>query len=349
MTREHKLALIVGFSLILLVGVLISDHLSRARESRLVEVAADDATSGVAPVPQLPGPFEVLASRTVEPAPDDVRELMRDVLSPGLANADTGAASGPAPLDPIAPPSGNQQTVAQAAPSEPLDEPTVISMDTGPDRDTGLLDAFREIGAEVVNGEIRMPAAATLRKTPEKSEPVQSTLPLPSAPLLIAATPIPTNVKLHPVRPGETLIKVSERYYGDGTLWRKLAEFNKERVGANGVLRSGVTLRIPERSVLTGKAQTARPDADAPAKVNPRNAKPEPKAPKPEIKPGKPKTPAPGPPTYTVKKGDTLGAIASRVLGSSKRAKELIALNRDVISDGDQIIVGMVLKVPETK
>ncbi|MFN7020841.1 MAG: hypothetical protein ACK4WH_05885, partial [Phycisphaerales bacterium] len=35
MTREHKLALIIGFTLVLVVGVLISDHFSKAHEARL--------------------------------------------------------------------------------------------------------------------------------------------------------------------------------------------------------------------------------------------------------------------------------------------------------------------------
>src|SRR5437870_4074014 len=36
-TREHKLALIVGFSLFLVLGVLISDHFSKARQVELVD------------------------------------------------------------------------------------------------------------------------------------------------------------------------------------------------------------------------------------------------------------------------------------------------------------------------
>src|ERR1043165_7928317 len=41
-TREHKLALIVGFSLILLVGVLISDHLSKAKQAKIAPVTTAD-------------------------------------------------------------------------------------------------------------------------------------------------------------------------------------------------------------------------------------------------------------------------------------------------------------------
>ena len=39
MTREQKLALIVGFSLTLLVGILLTDHLSQARVARVDGIA----------------------------------------------------------------------------------------------------------------------------------------------------------------------------------------------------------------------------------------------------------------------------------------------------------------------
>lgn len=38
MTREQKIALILGFALVLVVGVLVSDHLSGAREAQLVDI-----------------------------------------------------------------------------------------------------------------------------------------------------------------------------------------------------------------------------------------------------------------------------------------------------------------------
>jgi nucleoid-associated protein YgaU len=64
-------------------------------------------------------------------------------------------------------------------------------------------------------------------------------------------------------------------------------------------------------------------------------------------KPPAPPPPAPAPPperTYTVKDGDTLGAIASRELGSAARAKDIAALNG--IDDPALIKKGSVLKLP---
>ena len=44
MTREHKLSLVIGFSVMLAVGVLISDHLSSASSARLDGQQADQPT-----------------------------------------------------------------------------------------------------------------------------------------------------------------------------------------------------------------------------------------------------------------------------------------------------------------
>jgi nucleoid-associated protein YgaU len=51
---------------------------------------------------------------------------------------------------------------------------------------------------------------------------------------------------VHRVQPGETLDRISSRYYGDATRWRQIAS-------ANGItdplaLRSGTLLSIPRMS-----------------------------------------------------------------------------------------------------
>lgn len=53
------------------------------------------------------------------------------------------------------------------------------------------------------------------------------------------------------------------------------------------------------------------------------------------------------PATYTVKSGDTLSAIAGKVLGNPNRWSEIYALNRDLIGPNPGLIrVGMTLKIP---
>ena len=74
------------------------------------------------------------------------------------------------------------------------------------------------------------------------------------------------------------------------------------------------------------------------------------------VKPGaQPKAAAPAPAapaespssTYTVQAGDTLSAIAKRLLGNANEYKAIFDANRDQLSDPDKIKVGQVLKIPQ--
>lgn len=55
---------------------------------------------------------------------------------------------------------------------------------------------------------------------------------------------------------------------------------------------------------------------------------------------------AAAPATVTVQSGDSLSAIAGRTLGNADRWREIFDLNRDQISDPNQISAGQVLKLP---
>lgn len=50
--------------------------------------------------------------------------------------------------------------------------------------------------------------------------------------------------------------------------------------------------------------------------------------------------------TYTVKAGDTLGAIAKEHLGSAGAYTKIFELNKDVLTDPDKIKPGQVLRLP---
>jgi nucleoid-associated protein YgaU len=49
---------------------------------------------------------------------------------------------------------------------------------------------------------------------------------------------------------------------------------------------------------------------------------------------------------YTVKKGDTLGAIAKEHLGQASRYKEIFEANRPMLTNPDLIYPGQVLRIP---
>ena len=51
--------------------------------------------------------------------------------------------------------------------------------------------------------------------------------------------------------------------------------------------------------------------------------------------------------TYTVKEGDTLSAIAKRLLGNANDYMEIFNANKDQLTDPDKIKPGQVLKIPQ--
>ena len=55
---------------------------------------------------------------------------------------------------------------------------------------------------------------------------------------------------------------------------------------------------------------------------------------------------APADRTYTVKAGDTLGAIAREHLGNANAYMKIFEANRDQLTDPDKIKPGQVLKIP---
>jgi nucleoid-associated protein YgaU len=51
--------------------------------------------------------------------------------------------------------------------------------------------------------------------------------------------------QFHEVKKGETLWKIAEHYYGDGNLYKKIFEANRDVLNDPNVIRVGQKLRIP--------------------------------------------------------------------------------------------------------
>jgi hypothetical protein len=113
----------------------------------------------------------------------------------------------------------------------------------------------------------------------------------------------------HEVRPGDDLWSLAERYYGDGRDWRKIAAANPTVLtGGPDRLQVGWRLRIPDLD-------------DDPARDGGR--------------------------LVTVRRGDTLSAIAERELGAAARWTDIFHVNRAQLSDPDELAVGMRLMLPQ--
>ncbi len=333
MTRELKLALIVGFSLVLVVMVLVSDHLSKARKAELAPPANEIALAGKIGTP---------TTSTLNP-------------SDGSAIVNPNAIA-----DPLASSTGG---------TDALSQPVVIRQGSGSieNQQLSLEEAARKLGMATKegNGNAMIGVEPTLIKSNELYPPSpisnapsgvtpmgDSGAPAPLSPtkyaptegVKLGVTPSPidtmkqevaaaTNAdKMHKVESGESLYAIAKHYYGNGKYWKQLLEYNKGSLKSENALKLGMKIKVPELAILTGKPS----DSTVATLVDPKIVPAKPVATKTATGKGK---------TYTVQKGDTPGAIAQKALGTSKRARELMDLNK-ITNDGG-LKIGMVLQLPE--
>lgn len=312
MTREIKLALILGSALVLVVGALLSDHMSGASRATLQPIATDSAfENGRAPSSQR----EII----IKPAPQAAQQVFdaAPFTTPAIAlnepREDIFQPLGIAMDRPVASDTSLAMSAdAGAAPTMQLEDAPIDSV-----------AAFREWAerqgvrlVDMANGAPPAVARDTTTRRPEATPARQESQP--------RAEP----AREHVVVKGDSFWKLAERYYGDGSLHAALQKFNESRTGPRGDLLLDSRVLIPSREALTGKPppateQRAEPRRESAPSAAPARAK-----------------------TYTVQKGDTLGVIAQRTMGSSRHWRELYEANKNVIKDPDVLLVGSVLKIP---
>jgi len=331
-TRELKLALIVGFALVLVVTVLISDHLSHARQAELAgNVPTEPIKIAEPPIIAMGDPAPLLSAPA--PAPSSTPD----------APASSPAVPGPAIMDPAGSP-----MVATAHAPDP--EPSIInqgrSAQAGGEH-AALIDSIRNLGGNVENGTIFVspqPALKMVKDKPSQFPVEPAASPRTFGPAPVQAKPAAPADRVHTVVAGDSAFKVAKQYYGDGAAWRKLAAYNK--LDDEAQLKVGDKLNIPSSEALLGKKATAI--AAIPMKVPGAGPHSNDNVTliNPGVRTGPLATKQPAAPTYTVKKGDTLAEIAKHQLGSSKRAREIVQLNKKTLCDPDNIPLGTVLTLP---
>jgi LysM repeat protein len=229
MTRENKLALVIGFGLMLFVGILVSDHFSAQR-------------------------YE----------------------SPDLARTASAGRTGPVDLTPLQMP-------------ERLNSPT-----SGEPVDLG--------GDGASTGAPEQPLQVTIATGDDDAgEPV----------------------RFYKVQPGDTLWKIAAREYGDGSLNKELAEYNRAALADGMRLAVNQQLRLPSLKKLrpTRMAVTESVIAAADAEHTPRKVDSE--------------------RTHTIAKGDTVYRLAQRY---SVKPQAILAANG--IRDAGALKPGQSIKIP---
>lgn len=330
MTREHKLALLVGFSLVLIVGVLISDHFSPARNQ---EVSAGSMSAGtpvkfggsaaglqVAAEPRFDAQLPSTLS-SEPPMPQRLPEQIGSRAEESLASSEIGTGTRPFEMTM----SGGRSGGANGAAPDPL------KSDFEP--------ATGQFGERLARGG---DGALTASPSPDSALNRSTTTIVPPPAPPQGKQYSTGTVTRHTVREGDSVFRIAATHYGDGTLWPRLRDFNRGKIGSEGEIREGVVLELPPKDVLMGTAVMPPPG------VTPQRAQPSgaPAAPAKTDSPQKRGDEAGAHRIYVVKKGDELGTVARETLGSARRWPEIAALNRDVLPDPDQLQTGMKLRIP---
>jgi nucleoid-associated protein YgaU len=247
MNRENKLALVVGFGLILLVGILISDHFSAAQTQKPAALALaveplDSSRwsnpdliayrqSSTTP-PQVTMPEEDAAATPAEPEPAEPAPatLPRpDTDGPGeeamAAEANVTLPPDPGPVvdDPMTAPPPRMHVVREG---ETL---TSICRDE-------LGDADRVFEVAGLN-DLENPDAVI----------VGQRLVLPDG----AAPADPPTPSTYTVREGDNLSTIALRVLGSARRYDELFEANRDKLKTPDHVREGMVLRIPRTDDVT--------------------------------------------------------------------------------------------------
>lgn len=342
MTRELKLALIIGVTFLLGVAVLISDHLSEQRNPALADA--------------LPGEPALVPRAVNEPAV----EPLVDPLVDGRAA-----------------PSGSKLPTDSATPSKPgtprlalgeveeIDEPTTIQQGNGGGIRRGSERSSLPPAAQLVEEPIDGGTQIAPRRLSNRwavseadfSEGVRGSS---------SALGTSSGTRTHTILAGDSAYKLARQYLGDGKYFKQIVDANPKVFGNSGQVKIGSEVVIPslEAARPGAKASPTRladatigkpagTKADKVGKIDSLDtlAKLENQAKQARLdkQASLVKPAALAKASYTVRKGDTLSSIARNQLGSTGRAEEIMRLNKSLIKDPDSLPMGLAILLPNNQ
>ena len=229
MTRENKLALIVGFGLVLFMGILVSDHLSTSRRE---SSASLHMNAGISQKAMVPGQGWLVYGVAQEPP---------SIESVPNVERSTDA---PAPLI------GND-TIPIADPTEHSPHHVVGSGDTLQSickRHYGTATLYIALAQYnripdpnrlALRTRLLLPSAEVLTSsnTPTAAEPTQ--------PTAISVSTEQTDMGAYTVQAGDTLSELAQKLLGSARETDRLYELNRDVLRDQNDLRVGASLRYP--------------------------------------------------------------------------------------------------------
>lgn len=311
MTRETKIGLLVGLAFIIVIGILLSDHLTSTTEPISAPLAKVGATSreGLTTLgrPTVP-------AVTIEPPP--VIEPRRPVITveemKKPAEVTDVIKLGPAPVQPV-----------QPTPFAPTQAPEAGALSGLVNQHAGEL--------EVVGGN----GAAQPKPTPS-----QVVVIVPQEGQTVVSTT--SSFKEYKAQEGDTLNKLAGRFLGKNTAANRdaIMRANPAMKGDPNRIVVGRTYLIPTTATTVANLPLPKNVTNAPT------ASVAPQQPRGTIPVVEQRPQAVGTYWYTVKENDNLWKIASRELGDGNAWTAIKELNKDVLKGGETVRENMRLRLP---
>ncbi len=232
MTRENKLALLVGFVVILVVGILVSDHFSTARSQRPADLLA--ISDPLIERSSDPGRFIDLAPAAPPPLSDSPR------TTAAFPAAGLGPIDRPASVGMADPGSGRLPTLDpavltfhQVRPGESLS--SICMHHYGSETPVDSLARYNDLSDPDlvrVGHRLRIPPIDELTSSGRPAAPA-------------APGGLDADDRTYTIRPGDSLTEIAQRLLGSAGRWHALYELNRPLISDPDEIPAGTVIKIP--------------------------------------------------------------------------------------------------------
>ncbi len=354
MTRETKVGLLVGLGMILLIGIIVSDHLSVVSQQEAADFThfADGAqrtlNGGSAPAT---GPAATVATeqaRQPVPMAHELRQPQGETTTTDLTVEQPRQVSYPQRAYAL-----HERDQGHGTVQDIVTRDRTTSADTDPSHTAAIdqrLAALQQQGDFVpvrheLDGATYQPGSNTLRFRETAPPPREPSQRMTETPVVIPAATQPTMV----VKSGQTLTAIAREHLGDGNRWKEIFELNRDKLDAPESLQAGMQIKLPRahapvvQAPAPSPAPAPEPDVRQPQRLQDlRAAQRQGQTPTPQ------NAAAPSTKTYVVQRGDNLYKIAQKTMGDGGQWRKLYNANKTRISDPNAVQVGTQLMIPQS-